>query len=344
MDTKPLLRDKITEALRSMAHERQSDRPVRIEPERALAERLEVSRLSLRAAIKNLVDEGLLIQRQGSGTYIVPRTRWEVVHLLVASDLKLKDPFYHEFIAALTRRLGHETMHLRTIYGDGDPAGCSDAPLIILGLEDSSVIARMKGRYRHIVAVQSYPDNLDITQVHFDDFRIGHDAARILVEYGHHSLVHLAGPDAYPSPAERQRGFLQSAENAGARVHVIPGKMNWQGGDQLGRKVLKLLQKADPPTAVFAANDWMALGLMHQLRDNGVRIPDDLSLIGCDDIHLAVEIDPALATFRWDMDYLITELFTILDAQMTADDASAAKRVLLPAEFVPRASLKTRHE
>jgi DNA-binding LacI/PurR family transcriptional regulator len=212
----------------------------------------------------------------------------------------------------------------------------------VLGLEDSTVIARMKTKYEHIIAVQSYPDNLDITQVHFDDYRIGHDAARILTERGHTNLIHLAGPDAYPSPAERKRGFLQSAESAGARASVVQGKMNWQGGDRLGEEVLRLLGKADPPTAVFAANDWMALGLMHRLRDNDVRIPDDLSLIGCDDIHLAVEVEPALATFRWDMDYLITEVFTLLDAQMSSDSVQAAKRVLLPADFIERPSLRSR--
>ena len=112
----------------------------------------------------------------------------------------------------------------------------------------------------------------------------------------------------------------------------------------MGEEVLSLLGRPEPPTAVFAANDWMALGLMHRLRDNDVRIPDDLSLIGCDDIHLAVEVEPALATFRWDMDYLIAELFTLLDAQMNGGSAQTAKRVLLPAEFVERESLKRRED
>ena len=241
----------------------------------------------------------------------------------------------------LSHKLGKEGLQLRTIHGDTDLTGGKGAPLVILGLEDPSIVARIRKHYAHIVAVQSYPDNLDVTQVHFDDFRIGHDAGRLLVENGHSNLVHLAGPEEYPSAAERKRGFLQSAASLGARAQVVAGKMNWQSGERLGAKVLELLDKSDPPTAVFAANDWMALGLMHRLKEKGIRVPADVALIGCDDIHLSSEVEPALATFRWDMEFLISELFTLLDAE-TAMVSQVAKRVLLPAEFVPRASLPCR--
>jgi DNA-binding LacI/PurR family transcriptional regulator len=89
---------------------------------------------------------------------------------------------------------------------------------------------------------------------------------------------------------------------------------------------------------VFASNDWMALGLMHVLQENGVRIPEDVSVIGCDDIPLASQREPALTTFRWDFGLLISE---VLDefARMAAP-AYRRRKIMLNAEFIERASLR----
>jgi DNA-binding LacI/PurR family transcriptional regulator len=341
MITKPLLRDEITDQLRRLAYETRGPRPVRIEPERELARRLNVSRLSLRAAIKSLVDEGLLLQRHGSGTYILPRTTVESVHLLVASDIKPHDPFYSEFLSELSRSLAGESIQLRVIHPEGDKLEPSEAPLVIVGLCDNRLLQELGRHYRHIVSTQSYPDSLDISQVYFDDYRIGVQAARVLVENGHRSAVLLSGPVVYPSAAERKRGFLEQAAQNGLSVQSIEGKMNYASGYALGGQVAALAAMPPKATAVFAANDWMALGLMQKLTETGLRVPRDVSVVGCDDIHLAAEVNPPLATFRWDMRTLVREVFTMIDALVLAG-GSPHKRVLLPADFVARASLAAR--
>ena len=183
--TKPLLRDKISEQLRHLAYARRSAKPLRIESERELARRFNVSRLSLRAAIKSLVDEGLLFQKQGSGTYILPKTTIDTIHLLEAADIKPYDPFYSEFLAELSRFIAGESMHVKVIHPEGEKVEPSEAPLIIVGLCSSRLLIELKKNYRYIVSTQSYPDSLGITQVYFDDYRIGATAAGILNELGH---------------------------------------------------------------------------------------------------------------------------------------------------------------
>lgn len=338
MIAKPLLRDEITVQLRRLAYERRGPRPVRIEPERELAKRLNVSRLSLRAAIKMLVDEGLLVQRHGSGTYILPRTAIDTVHLLVAADIKPQDPFYSEFIAEFSRTLAMESMHLRVIHPEAEKLEPSEAPLIIVGLHDSPVLAELGRRYRHIVSTQCYPDTLDISQVYFDDFRIGVQAARVLAGLGHRRVVMLSGPAHYPSAAERKRGFVEQAATLGLRVDAIEGKMNYASGYALGEQVAALVRPTGGATAVFAANDWMALGLMRRVAEEGLRVPQDISIVGCDDIHLAAEVTPPLATFKWDMRLLVSEVFAMIDA-LVLGQGNPRKHVLLPADFVQRGSL-----
>jgi DNA-binding LacI/PurR family transcriptional regulator len=339
METKPLLRDELTDRLRELVVQRRSDAPVRITPERELAETLGVSRISLRHALKNLVTEGLLVQRQGSGTYIVPSATLSTIQVLVASDIKQNDPFYSEFLAELTHFCADNSVQLQvsresTSNGPMD----SGAPLVIVGMLGVETVKRVRQTGRLIISTQYYPDFLDLTQLLFDDSRIGWEAAGILVEHGHTRAIHLGGPSAYASAAERTRGFVDGAAKHGIKVVTLHGKMNWKSGHELGTEVVRLVSGDDPPTAVFASNDWMALGLMHRLAEERIRVPDDLSIIGCDDIHMAGEVSPGLATFSWDMSFIVRELFNVIDAE-TAAESRTHKRILLPANFVMRDSL-----
>ena len=78
---------------------------------------------------------------------------------------------------------------------------------------------------------------------------------------------------------------------------------------------------------VFASNDWMALGLMHALKEQGIHIPQEISIIGCDDIPLSFQNKPTLTTFRWDFE------------KMIGSSDYVHKRIMLNAQFVERDSL-----
>jgi len=339
METKPLLRDALTDRLREFVVAQRADVPIRISPERELAEQLGVSRISLRHALKNLVTEGLLTQRQGSGTYIVPNAAVSTIQVLVANDIKQNDPFYSEFLAELTHYCTDNSIQLQVSREDVLKALKEDgSPLVVVGIVGEATVERVRQAKRLIISTQYYPDFLNLTQLLFDDSRIGWEAAAILAEYGHTRVIHLAGPSAYPSAEERTKGFLDAAKRRGIDVVTLHGKMNWKSGHKLGTDVVQLLSGDDPPTAVFASNDWMALGLMHRLAEERIRVPDDLSIIGCDDIHMAGEVSPGLATFKWDMDFIVRELFSVIDAE-TATKSRTRKRILLPARFVTRESL-----
>jgi DNA-binding LacI/PurR family transcriptional regulator len=343
MTTRQLVRDEVSGKLRQMIEEQRDDRPIKIPSERELAQSLDVSRMSLRCALKGLVDEGLLVQKRGSGTFIVPRTRIDSVHLFVAPSIKSKDPFYQEFLSTFSHFLATHSATLEVVDANNPRKNHAETPLVLVGLAPQAMILDLKARYRCVVSVQSFPDSLDISQVFFDDYRIGQHAGQILQMHHHERLIHLCGPNAYPSAAERRRGFLDSLQQEGVTAEVIEGKMNWSTGYAMGEEVLKLIRGSYGATAAFAANDWMALGLMQKLAEEDVRIPDELSVIGCDDIHLATEILPNLSTFCWDMDFLVKELFQVLNSLKYAD-THPHKRVLLPAEFIKRDSLTDRRQ
>lgn len=121
-------------------------------------------------------------------------------------------------------------------------------------------------------------------------------ATRHLIELGHRLIACITGPSMLTPSADRVLGYRQAMEEAGLSVRaewILPGDFRSASGQ---RAMARLLALPEPPTAVFACNDLMAIGAMRALRAAGIHIPADVSLVGFDDIPLASEVTPALTT------------------------------------------------
>jgi DNA-binding LacI/PurR family transcriptional regulator len=335
-----LVTTKLTAVLRERAMRLRSQEMIRFPPERELAAELHVSRESLRTAIKKLMDEGLLVQRQGSGTYVVPQLGVTSIHLLKAADIKHSDPFYMSFLSEITDYISQDKVPLYIVHERNLPTAANDASLIILGYIGEASYSQARMVYKRIVAVQSHPMYRDVAQVDVNYYKIGFDAAAELAKHGHKSILHIAGPDGYPAATARRMGFEDGSTQYGLEAHVIKGKMNWNFGYSIAEDVLGHYVKAKKVSAIFAANDWLALGLITRLQEMGAKIPDTVSIIGCDDIALSSEIVPPLSTFKEDFPLLIGTVYQQLNA-MVATGNSPGTQVLLPAKFIKRASLQS---
>ncbi|KNC19374.1 LacI family transcriptional regulator [Arthrobacter sp. RIT-PI-e] len=137
-----------------------------------------------------------------------------------------------------------------------------------------------------------------------DDHRLSVDqaggaalATRHLLELGHRRIVHVAGPGNWLETAARARGYLSEMLAWGQEPEIL-GSGNWtaESGYRAGRLMLE-----DPGiTAVFSSNDQTALGVMHAFHEAGRRIPEDLSVVGFDDVPEAAHFWPPLTTVRQD--------------------------------------------
>ena len=122
-------------------------------------------------------------------------------------------------------------------------------------------------------------------------------ATRHLIELGHRDIVHLSGPQDWIEAEARMRGFLDEINDADLTTHPpILGDWTADFGHHVGRELLRYRDF----TAVFAANDQMALGLIHAFRDAGLDVPRDVSVVGFDDIPEAAHFWPPLTTVRQD--------------------------------------------
>ena len=122
-------------------------------------------------------------------------------------------------------------------------------------------------------------------------------AARHLLELGHRKIAHITGPRQHGNLSDRTRGFVRTL--AGSRTPVDPvvlhGDFNFAGGASLTGK---LLDGHPEVTAVFAGNDVMAFGAVRAILDRGLRIPEDISLVGFDNIEFASVMYPPLTTIH----------------------------------------------
>ncbi|MDU0367285.1 LacI family DNA-binding transcriptional regulator [Microbacterium sp. KSW4-17] len=157
----------------------------------------------------------------------------------------------------------------------------------------------------HVVVVDSPPDaRFSIVQT---DHAAGARAATAhLLALGHDTVHHLGGPRGSFAAAERERGWRFALADAGL-VTPEPVRGDWTSAS--GHRAVSHLLEA---TAIFVANDQMALGALRALADAGRRVPEDVSVVGFDDIADAAEFRPPLTTVRQDFDALGRRAVTAL--------------------------------
>ena len=123
-------------------------------------------------------------------------------------------------------------------------------------------------------------------------------AVRHLIELGHRRIGHISGPLSMAHAVVRELAWRDAMADAGlACCDSVDGGFSAEGGTQA---TMELLDAVDPPTAIVYASDVMAIAGIAVARERGLRVPDDLSVVGYDDIALARHIDPPLTTVRHD--------------------------------------------
>ncbi|HZU67538.1 MAG TPA: LacI family DNA-binding transcriptional regulator [Ktedonobacteraceae bacterium] len=131
------------------------------------------------------------------------------------------------------------------------------------------------------------------------DNRVGaYEATRHLIQLGHTRIAHIQGPLKYKVSHDRYEGYCQALREAGITIDpalVIQGDFMPSGGKECARALFELPER---PTAIFAASDYMAYGVMAAAEEYGLRIPDDLALVGFDDLPASAHMQPALTTVR----------------------------------------------
>jgi LacI family transcriptional regulator len=173
-----------------------------------------------------------------------------------------------------------------------------------------------------------------------DNIQGGYTATKHLIELGHKRIACIIGAEHMKSSYDRMQGFKAAMNEAGLPVDpelILPGDFHLASGYTSG---LKLFRQQHLPTAVFAFNDMMAIGVQRAAVELGLHVPDDISLIGFDNIELGIYTCPALTTVAQSKTEIGQKTIQQMIERMV-DMTLPAVRELVPTHLVIRESTKS---
>ncbi|MFB4350704.1 LacI family DNA-binding transcriptional regulator [Microbacterium sp. CR_7] len=197
--------------------------------------------------------------------------------------------------------------------------------------EASALLPAQRPSGLHLVVVDA-PEESDLVVVHSDHAGGAAAATAHLLGLGHRTVHHLAGPADSFAASERERGWREALLAAGAE---IPETVRGDWSPESGHAAADALAAA---SAVFCANDQMALGLLRALADSGRRVPDDVAVIGFDDVPDAANYRPPLTTIRQDFSALAHRAVALLVGDIEGEAVERAS--VVPTMLVERSSAR----
>lgn len=188
-----------------------------------------------------------------------------------------------------------------------------------------------------IVMANEFAPELGLPTVHIDNLTAAFDAVNYLHELGHQRIGCIAGPEEMPLCHYRLQGYVQALRRSGITVdphYIARGNFTYEAGASALEQLLALPK---PPTAVFCHSDIMALGALSWAKRQGLKVPEDLSIIGFDNISLAEFCDPPLTTVSQPRFDIGREAMLLLLNQLSGQFVDSGSR-LLDCELIVRGS------
>ena len=187
-----------------------------------------------------------------------------------------------------------------------------------------------------VMACEFAPE-LELPTVHIDNLTSAFEAVNYLAQLGHKRIAQISGPTSATLCQFRQQGYQQALRRAGVSMnpaYSTIGDFTFEAGAQAVRQLLALPEQ---PTAIFCHNDAMAIGAIQEAKKLGLRVPQDLSVVGFDDIQFAQYCDPPLTTISQPRYEIGRQAMVMMLDLLKGNDVQAGSR-LLEASLVVRGS------
>ncbi|MEK3991604.1 LacI family DNA-binding transcriptional regulator [Robertmurraya sp. FSL R5-0851] len=171
----------------------------------------------------------------------------------------------------------------------------ADGLILLTARTDQKILEELSQDYPVVLACEYYEGTV-LPTVSIDNVSSARKATEYLISLKHNRIGHISGPLNVVVGRDRCKGFHQAMSKHGLLVDpslVQEGEFSFESGFNL---MMKFLSLEEPPTAIFAGNDEMAMGAIKAAKSKGFRVPEDLSVVGFDDIKFASIFEPALTT------------------------------------------------
>jgi len=221
--------------------------------------------------------------------------------------------------------------------------------ILLVGPADAEIIKAVAATNVPLVLVDNYVPKSSVEAVLSDNFEGARQAVEYLIEKGHRHIAFIGGPTiAGKRPINkiytierRAGGYRTALLDAGLPVPYYmyeSGNLAPEGGYQACKRLLANRAKFD---AIFCANDETAIGAMKALREAGLKVPEDVSVVGFDDIDMAEHYNPSLTTVRINKEAMGAAAVRALIARV-ADPEAVSQTIMLDVDLIERASVASR--
>jgi len=325
--------------------------------ERELCDLYGVKRVTIRKSLELLAQDGLIVKHMGLGSFVAEKSEPVQLSGAEASSTILfimrrnENDIYHNTSSCNTRiffeteQVCRRHGYLLSYVGLDEQTSIADivrdhpvAGVFLVSSYHEHTIEELKKLGIPTVLLNHYdanmlsvmPDNLGMVMQVIDH----------LAEMKHRRIAYIDGMPDSSNAMERRYAFRLSMY-----LHNLPvdeqlyfvGNWTYEGGRAAARELLKAPQL---PTAVFAASDMMAAGAMEELRQNGLRIPEDISIVGYDNLDIDVMLSPPLSSATVDFKHMCEVAFEHLRMVMEKGDRAMERYAIrMPAELIRRESV-----
>lgn len=283
--------------------------------------------------------------RQRNGQVAKERYRIGLVNWYSDHE-EMLDPYYLAIRLGIERECFQRQIDLVKLYMPGDASGKDWANIerldgmIALGRFEKDDLARFPDNFDNIIFVDSSPDDNRYDSVVIDLRKSVSDAIDYLIELGHTKIGYIGGHNMVNNKRvqdERELVFMERLKVHGLlnTEFIFTGdNLYSEDGYQLMKKALK---SSDLPTAFFVENDSMAVGALRALHEEKLLVPQDISIIGYNDIAISTYLQPPLTTVKVHMEYMGETAVELLADRMTTK-REIAKKIVLPTYLQERES------
>ena len=213
-----------------------------------------------------------------------------------------------------------------------------DGIIFIAAGDQADSLDFLLSRNMPVVMIDRDLPNVQVDAVLTDNQLGGYLATRHLLDLGHRRIACIAGPSSITPSAERIIGYQRALQEAGISYDetlVLRGDYHAQSGMELTHSILKMNPR---PTAIFALNDLMALGVLRAAAEAGCSVPEELAVVGYDDLEIAHFTNPPLTTIAQPKKEIAIQAVTLLVDRMTRKGQAPSRLVLAPELIVRRST------
>ncbi len=288
--------------------------------------------------VPNLAARSLVAQTSGLIGVVIPQTE-------DSNMLMFNNPFYSEMIGSIeyqARIRGYQILISGTDADEGYLRMAQERNLdgvIIIGMYPDEFYNELKQFNIPIVLVDSYCEDHYFHSVQVNDRYGAYIATKYLLDRGHKHIGLLAGMLKSDGVVQmRYNGYCDALAEYGITRRddlIFEGKTDFASGMEMGERVLQCSRR---PTALFATADIMAIGAIKRMTQLGARVPEDISIIGFDDLNIAEFFNPGLTTVRQEIKRKGQEAARII-LECIDNPLSGKQEVILPLSIVERDSV-----